>query len=112
MARTITVCGKPLQLRYSMAAAVNFEKMTGSSALELSQFQNNEITPVVSLGYCMLLAANDEKDVPALQELLNSIDTLQKMTDFLQAVAAEVQEFYMPDKATKNEDIPDEPKNA
>ena len=99
MAKKITLCGKELTLAYSLHAAVSYEKMTGKSALDLSQFQNNQLSPVVELGYCMLLGCNKTEDVPELEALLRDLDTVEKMTAFVQAVSAELIAFYQPDKS-------------
>ena len=102
MAKKITLCGKELTLAYSLHAAVSYEKMTGKSALDLSQFQNNQLSPVVELGYCMLLGCNPENDVPKLEDLLRDLDTVEKMTEFVQAVSAELIAFYQPDTTTRS----------
>ena len=112
MAKTITICGKELKMAYSMYAAVSFEKMTGTSALDLSKFQNNEIAPVVEMGYCMLLANNDEKDIPKLEDVLKDMDTADKMAAFVQAVSEELIAFYQPDKSVDPKKTEPAPKNA
>ena len=112
MAKKITLCGKELTLAYSLHAAVSYEKMTGKSALDLSQFQNNQLSPVVELGYCMLLGCNQENDVPKLEDLLRDLDTVEKMTEFVQAVSAELIAFYQPDKSQDQAKTEDASKNA
>lgn len=99
MAKQIIVCGKQLNLAYTMHAAVSYEKMTGKSAFDLSQFQNGGISAVVELGYCMLLGSNPEAQVPGLEEMLRDMDTVEKMTDFVQAVTSELTAFYQPTKS-------------
>ena len=103
MAKKITICGKELTLAYSLYTAVSYEKMTGQSALELAKFQNNEIAPIVELGYCMLLGANPKEDVPDLEAVMSDIDTIEKMTAFMQSVSEELIAFYTPTKADKPE---------
>ena len=112
MAKTITINGKELRLAYSMLTAVSYEKMTGKSALDLSQFQNNEIGPVAEIGYCMLLSGNEEKDVPKFDEVLNSLDSVEKLTGFVQAVSEVLIEFYTPNKADQPDKQEDAAKNA
>ena len=112
MAKTITICGKELRLVYSMLTAVSYEKRTGKSALDLSQFQNNDIGPVAEIGYCMLLSGNEEKDVPKFDEVLNSLNTMEKLTAFVQAVSEVLIEFYTPNKADQNDKQEDAAKNA
>lgn len=109
MAKKITVCGKELDLRYTMHAAVAFEKMTGESALDLGKFQNNEIAPLVEMGYCMLVSSNPE--VPAYEEVLKDMDSIEKMTNYIKAVSDELISFYKPDKTSSQNDDPAE-KNA
>ena len=112
MAKKITLCGKELTLAYSLHAAVSYEKMTGKSALDLSQFQNNQLSPVVELGYCMLLGCNQENDVPKLEDLLRDLDTVESMTAFVQAVSKELIAFYQPDKSQDQGKTEDAAKNA
>ena len=108
----VLVCGHELTLKYSLYAATAYEKMTGKSALDLSQFQNNQIAPVVELGYCMLLGCNPENDVPKLEDMLRDLDTVEKMTEFVQAVSAELIAFYQPDKSADQAKTEDAGKNA
>ena len=112
MAKKITLCGKELTLAYSLHAAVSYEKMTGKSALDLAQFQNNQLSPVIELGYCMLLGCNKQEDVPELEELLREINTVERMTEFVQAVSAELNAFYQPDKSVEPGKQEDASKNA
>ena len=95
-----------------MLTAVSYEKMTGKSALDLSQFQNNEIGPVAEIGYCMLLASNKEEDVPSLNDVLADLDTSEKFTGFVQAVSEVLIAFYTPNKADQNDKQGDAAKNA
>lgn len=111
MAKKVIICGKEMNLAYSMHAAVSYEKMTGKSALDLSQFQRNEIAPVVELGYCMLLGANPNQDVPSLEDVLRDMNTSEKMTSFIQAVSNELISFYQPDKSEDQAPSEDASKN-
>ena len=96
----VLICGHELTLKYSLYAATAFEKMTGKSALDLSQFQNNQLSPVVELGYCMLMAENDlDKLGITLEGMLKDLDTVESMTAFVQAVSKELITFYQPDKS-------------
>lgn len=104
MAKKVTICGKELQLKYSLHAATAFEKMTGKSALDLSQFQNNQLAPVVELGYCMLLSFNNEEDVPKYEDMLRDLDSIEKMTAFVQAVSEELIAFYRPEQSADNKE--------
>ena len=109
----VLVCGHELTLKYSLYAATAYEKMTGKSALDLSQFQNNQIAPVVELGYCMLMADNDlDKLGITLEGLLKDLDTVESMTAFVQAVMAELTAFFKPTEADKAEKQEDAAKNA
>ena len=112
MAKKITLCSKELTLAYSLHAAVSYEKMTGKSALDLAQFQNNQLSPVIELGYCMLLGCNKQEDVPELEALLREINTVERMTEFVQAVSAELIAFYQPDKSVEPGKQEDASKNA
>ena len=111
MAKQITICGKQLTLAYSMLAAVSFEKMTGKSALDLSQFQEQSLAPIAELGYCMLVASNKEEDVPKRDEVLADLNTAEKLNDFVTAVSDVIVAFYTPSKADQPEQD-DAPKNA
>ena len=111
MAQKITICGKELKLAYSLHAAVSYEKMTGKSALDLSQFQDNQLSPVVELGYCMLIGCNPAENVPQLEDMLRDFDTMEKMTGFVQAVSAELIAFYQPDKSADQQPSEDAAKN-
>ena len=87
--------------------------MTGKSALDLSQFQNNQLAPVVELGYCMLMAENDlDKLGITLEGLLKDLDTVESMTAFVQAVSKELIAFYQPDKSADQKPSEDAAKNA
>ena len=113
MAKQITICGHELTLKYSMHAATAFEKMTGKNALDLSQFQTNQIAPLAELGYCMLLAANDlEKLGIDLEKVLADLDTYEKMMSFVQSITEELTAFFQPNKADKPEKQEDAAKNA
>jgi hypothetical protein len=112
MARKITLCGKELNLACTMHAAVSYEKMTGKSALDLGQFQDNKITPIVEMGFCMLLAQNDSNDIPTLENIMNDLDSVDKMAEFLKAVSEEIVEFYRPEKSPKEEKSEDVAKNG
>ncbi|MBQ2608462.1 MAG: hypothetical protein II588_04510 [Paludibacteraceae bacterium] len=86
--------------------------MTGKSALDLAQFQNYQLSPVIELGYCMLLGCNKQEDVPELEAMLRDIDTTEKMTEFVQAVSEELIAFYQPDKSADQKPSEDASKNA
>ena len=103
MAKTITINGKKLKLAFSLGAAVNYETMTGQSALELQKFQDNQkMTPVAELGYCMLVASNPKEDVPEFQDFMASLDSVKKIEAFTKAFMEALAEFYKPDKSAKN----------
>ena len=109
----VLVCGHELTLKYSLYAATAYEKMTGKSAIDLSQFQNNQLAPVVELGYCMLMAENDlDKLGIDLEGLLKDLDTVDSMTAFVQAVGKELIAFYQPDKSQDQAKTEDTSKNA
>lgn len=111
MAKQITVCGKQLNLAYSMLAAVTYEKMTGKSALDLSQFQKQHITPLVELGFAMLIASNPEKDVPTMEDMLRDMDTSEKMTAFVTSVSLELTSYFAPDQSADQAPSEDAAKN-
>lgn len=112
MAKTITICGKTLQLSYSLLAAVTYEKMTGNNALDLSKFESKELAPVAEIGYCMLLASNDEKDVPSMEEVLRSFNSIESLNGFVEDVASELIAFFAPTKADQPAKEEDAAKNA
>ena len=102
MAKTITINGKKLKLAFSLGAAVNYETMTGQSALELSKFQDNQkLAPVAELGYCMLVASNPKEDVPEFQDFMASLNTIKKIEEFTKTFMDALAEFYRPDKSAK-----------
>ena len=109
----VIICGHELTLKYSLYAATAFEKMTGKSALDLAQFQNNQLGPIVELGYCMLMAENDlDKLGITLEGMLKDLDTVESMTAFVQAVSKELIAFYQPDKSAEPAKQEDAGKNA
>ena len=113
MAKQIKLCGHELTLKYSMHAATAFEKMTGKNALDLSQFQSNQIAPLAELGYCMLLGANDlEKLGIDLEKVLADLDSYEKMMNFVQAITEELTSFFKPNKADKPDKQEDAAKNG
>lgn len=112
MAKTITICGKPLKLSYNLLAGITYEKMTGNNALDLSKFESRELAPIAEMGYCMLLASNDEKDVPSMEEVLRSFDSIESLNGFVEAVASELIAFFAPTKADQPEKEEDAAKNA
>ena len=111
MATTIKVAGKDLKLAYTLHTAVSYEKMTGKNALDLSQFQNGNLAPVIDIGYCMVVSANPEPEVPKYEDFLKSIDKAEKMTALVQAVMAELTAFFKPTEADKQEKQEDAGKN-
>ena len=112
MATTIKIAGKDLKLAYTLHTAVSYEKMTGHNALDLAQFQEGNLAPVIDLGYCMVVSANPEPDVPKYEDFLKSIDTAEKMTALVQAVMAELTAFFKPTEADKDEKQEDAAKNG
>ena len=109
----IIVCGHEVTLKYSLHAATAYEKMTGKSALDLSQFQDNKLEPIVTLGYCMLMGENDlEKLGITYEGFLNDMDTVEKMTAVVQAVSKELMTFFQPDKSADQKPSEDAAKNA
>ena len=112
MATTIKVAGKDLKLAYTLHTAVSYEKMTGKNALDLAQFQDGNLAPVIDLGYCMIVSANQEPDVPKYEDFLKSIDTAEQMTALVKAVTVELSAFFKPTEADKAEKQEDAAKNA
>ena len=112
MATTIKVAGKDLKLAYTLHTAISYEKRTGHNALDLAQFQEGNLAPVIDLGYCMVVSANPEPDVPKYEDFLKSIDTAEQMTALVQAVMAELTAFFKPTEADKAEKQEDAAKNG
>ena len=112
MATTIKVAGKDLKLAYTLHTAVSYEKMTGKNALDLKQFQKGNLAPVIDIGYCMVVSANHEPDVPKYEDFLKSIDTAEQMTGLVQAIMAELTAFFKPTEADKAENQEDAAKNG
>lgn len=112
MATTIKVAGKDLKLAYTLHTAVSYEKMTGKNALDLKQFQEGNLAPVIDIGYCMVVSANPEHDVPKYEDFLKSIDTAEQMTSLVQAIMAELTAFFKPTEADKAEKQEDAAKNG
>ena len=111
MAKTIKLCGKEYKLAYSMLAAVTYEKMTGKSALDLSQFQDGKIAPLMEMGFSMLVASNPEHEIPNMEDALRDMDSSEKMTAFVQAVSLELMEYYATDKSSDQAPSEDAAKN-
>ena len=101
MATKINIAGKDLKLSYTLHTAVSYEKMTGKNALDLSKFQNNEVAPIIDLGYCMLVSSNPADEVPSYEDLLREFDNFEKVTEFIKAVTTELAAFYKPTEADK-----------
>lgn len=112
MATTIKVAGKDFKLAYTLHTAVSYEKMTGKNALDLSQFQSGSIEPVITLGYCMIASANDEKDIPGFEDYLKAFATAEQMTELIKKVTDEMATFFKPTEADKKEKQEDAAKNA
>ena len=113
MATKINIAGKELTMSYTLHTAVSYEKMTGANALDLSKFQNNEVSPIVDLGYCMLVSSNPADHVPDYEAFMKEFDNFEKVTELIKAVSAELAAFYKPtavDAADPNQQ--DASKNA
>ena len=109
----VIVCGHELTLKYSLYAATFYERMTGNSALDLKQFQDNKLEPIVTLGYCMLQSDNDLKALGIdFEKYMADMDTIEKMTALVQAVSKELMNFYQPDKSQDQGKTEDAGKNA
>ena len=107
----ITIKGKKLQLAYNMLAGITYERTTGNNPFDFSKIDITKLASIAELGYCMLLASNPEEDVPSMQDVFRSFDTVEKMTSFAQAVSTEIVAFFAPSKADQpNEE--DASKNA
>ena len=110
MATTIKVNGKDLKLAFTLHTAISYEKMTGKNSLDLKQFEfekSGSIEPVITLGYCMIASANDEKDIPGFEEYLKAFSSMDQMADLIKKVMEELATFFKPtaaDKAEKQED--------
>ena len=65
----ITINGKSFKLEYNLATAINFQRLTGINAFEISKLEG-DLQLLSALGYGMLLANNPIEEVPTLDEML------------------------------------------
>ena len=73
----ITINGKSFKLEYNLATAINFQRLTGINAFEISKLEG-DLQLLSALGYGMLLANNPIEEVPTLDEVLACICAYDK----------------------------------
>lgn len=94
-----------------MLACITYERTTGNNSLDFSKIDETRVASIAELGYCMLLASNPEEDVPSMQDVFRSLDTVEKLASFMEAVKIEIVAFFAPSKSDQpNEE--DAAKNA
>jgi len=81
-------------MSYNLAAAIAYERMTGRNPLDLQQFNEGKIEPVVRLGYCMIVGINDTIDLPDYGNFVQGIGLGQEFVDFINAITEEMKEYY------------------
>lgn len=79
-------------MEYNQLTAIGFEKMTGKPAYDLQQFSTGMTEPILTLGYCMLLANNP--DVPDFEDFLRLLNTPQAAERFITATGEELNRYY------------------
>ena len=108
----ITINGKSFKLEYNLATAINFQRLTGINAFEISKLEG-DLQLISALGYGMILANNPIEEVPTLDELLSELNNVNLVTEFFNAISKEMLAFYKQQKGDqKQEDTEDESKNA
>ena len=89
----ITINGKSFKLEYNLATAINFQRLTGINAFEISKLEG-DLQLLSALGYGMLLANNPIEEVPTLDEMLASLNNVNLVTEFFNAISKEMLAFY------------------
>ena len=108
----ITINGKSFKLEYNLATAINFQRLTGINAFEVSKLEG-DLQLISALGYGMLLANNPIEEVPTLDELLAALNSVNLVTEFFNAISKEMLEFYKQQKGDqKQEETEDDSKSA
>lgn len=108
----ITINGKSFKLEYNLATAINFQRLTGINAFEVSKLEG-DLQLISALGYGMLLANNPIDEVPTLDELLADLNNVNLVTEFFNAISKEMLAFYQQQKGDqKQEETEDDSKNA
>ena len=115
--RTIKFHGKDYQMSYNLAAAIAYERMTGRNPLDLQQFNEGKIEPIVRLGYCMIVGIDDTIDLPDYGNFVQGIGLGDEFVAFINAITEEMKEYYdlqVGDKPQKEptKKADGEPKNA
>lgn len=87
-----TVNDRSYSMEYNQLTAIGFEKMTGKPAYDLQQFSTGMTEPILTLGYCMLLANN--QDVPDFEDFLRLLNTPQAAERFITATGEELNRYY------------------
>ena len=108
----ITINGKSFKLEYNLATAINFQRLTGINAFEVSKIEG-DLQLISALGYGMLLANNPIEEVPTLDEMLAALNNVNLVAEFFSTISKEMLAFYQQQKGdTKQEDTEDDSKNA
>lgn len=107
----IQMKGKTLNLAFTLQAAISYERMTGKSALDLDQFQDGKLEPIVVLGYCMLAANNAKGDVPDFDIFVREMDFGKDFVSFSNGIAEEIRRYFAPQTGDEKPEEGDQPKN-
>lgn len=105
--QTIIINGREYSMQFNMLTAVTFQRLTGKDPFS----SVHEVTDLVEMGYSMALANNE--DVPPFTDFVASIDTLDAMKAFIDAVNNEAARFFRLEKGddTGTDTGEDEKKN-
>lgn len=91
--KKITIKGKERTLTCNMRALVTYQRVTGVNPFDLDS-HNDEQKAMYDfvMGWSMLSKA--DQDEVQLDDIMESLDTMQKQHEFSEAVAAELTRFY------------------
>lgn len=100
--KKITIKGKERTLTCNMRALVTYQRVTGVNPFDIES-HNDEQKAMYDyvMGWSMLPAA--DQDEVQLDDIMESLDTLQKQQEFSTAVAEELARFYKSEPGDKDE---------
>lgn len=77
----------------NMRALTMYQRMTGANPFELDKLTEEQKAMYdITVGWCML--SKEDQDAVSIDELMESIDTMEKQAEFSHAVANELMRFY------------------
>lgn len=100
--KTFTIKGKERTLTCNMRALMTYQRVTDLNPFDIESHTNEqkEMYDYI-MGWCMLPAADQEE--VQIEDILDSIDTLEKQNEFSTSVAAELERFYKSEPGDKDE---------